>query len=251
MSIIKLAKWLLITSLLTIGGLGFILWLFTPGALTRDAPRDLPWELPDYRLAHTSWEVGEDGRIYTRVEHFFLEGISPQMVSWFYQQLPISTVDLDGLTYPLYHMFHPTEHGRLRILEPAPDGTPGMAMGAMIQREEWFGPYDSTGAARIVEFSADGMLAIPEVAGLAIGEVRHSLRAENGGTVYRVDAIIGSALPMLGSVINFYLRTMVFHPQMIEQWRRHQVEEVSSLQFFLAEIYAQRDNSDNHYSIIR
>ena len=109
-------------------------------------------------------------------------------------------------------------------------------------REEWFGPFDSRGAARIVGFSDAGMLAIPEVAGLEIGRVRHSLRAVNGGTAYRVDSVIGSDLPLIGPLINLYLRKQVFHPAMLEQWRRHQVEEVASLQFFLAQIYAQREH---------
>lgn len=248
MGAVNWVKWILVSLLLLPAVLAFLLWLMTPGPLVRDKPRDLPWQLPDYRQAHSDWQVGEDGRIYTQVEHFFLRDISPEMVSWFYQQLPISTVDLDGVTYPLYHIFHPTEHGRLWVVEPAPDGSAGMARGSIIKREEWFGPYDSTGAARIVEFSNDGMLAIPGVAGLTIGEVRHSLRAENGGTVYRVDSIIGSELPLVGGLINLYLRNFVFHPKMIDQWRRHQVEEVSSLQFFLPEIYAQRGGG-NHFKI--
>tara|TARA_R110001592_G_scaffold363396_2_gene687678 strand:+ start:97274 stop:98023 length:750 start_codon:yes stop_codon:yes gene_type:complete len=221
-------------------------WL--PGPIERDTPRDLPWQLPDYRLADTGWEVLPDGRIRTYVEHFFLEDISPAMVMWFYQQLPIATVEYRGVTLPLYHIFHPSEHGTLRVLEPAPDGTPGMARGAMIQRDEWFGPYDSRGSAQIVEFSASGMLALPQVAGLPIGEIRHSLRSENGGTAYRVDALIGSDLPLLGAVVNYYLRTVVFHPAMIEQWQRHQLEEVASLQFFLPQLYAQRAKG-THFSL--
>ena len=76
--------------------------------------------------------------------------------------------------------------------------------------------------------------------GLEFGEVRHALRSENGGTAYRVDTLIGSDLPLLGPAINYYLRTVVFHPAMIEQWQRHQLEEVASLQFFLPQFYAQR-----------
>ena len=221
---------------------GLAVLFLGPASIERDPPRELPWVLPDYRDANTSWEIGPGGKIHTRVEHFFLEDISPAMVAWFYRQLPISTVEYRGVTYPLYHIFHPTEHGTLWVLEPAPDGTPGMSAGAMIMREEWFGPFDSRGAARIVEFSDAGMLAIPEVAGLEIGRVRHSLRAVNGGTAYRVDSVIGSDLPLIGPLINLYLRKQVFHPAMLEQWRRHQVEEVASLQFFLAQIYAQREH---------
>jgi hypothetical protein len=211
-----------------------------PGPILRDPPRDLPWQLPDYRLAEMGSEVLPDGKIRAYVEHFFLEGISPAMVMWFYQQLPIATVQYQGRTLPLYHIFHPSEHGTLRVLEPAPDGSPGMALGAMIQRDEWFGPYDSRGAARIEEFSEEGMLAVPMAAGLRFGEVRHSLRSERGGTAYRVDTLIGSDVPLLGPVINYYLRTAVFHPAMIEQWQRHQLEEVASLQFFLPQLYVQR-----------
>lgn len=216
------------------------LWLSRPTPLYRDPPRDLPWQLPDYREANTHWEVGADGRIHASVEHFFLPGISPAMVAWFYQVLPIATVDLNGERLPLYHLFHPSEHGRIRVLAAAPDGQQGMARGATVYREEWFGPHDSRGAALLVEFSDDGMLAIPTAAGLNIGEVHHSYRAVDGGTAYRVDAIIGSQLPVIGALLNRYLRSQVFHPAMMEQWQRHQVEEVSSLQFFLPQLYAQR-----------
>ncbi len=222
------------------------LWLLTPKPLHRDPPRQLPWQLPDYRAADTHWEVAPDGRIHASVEHFFLRDITPAMVAWFYQVLPISTVELDGATMPLYHIFHPTEHGRIRVLEPAPDGSPGMAMGATVYREEWFGIHDSRGAALLQEFSDDGMLAIPTAAGIVIGEVRHRYEAREGGTYYRVDAIVGSDLPLVGPLLNAYLRSQVFHPAMMAQWQRHQVEEVASLQFFLQALYAQRERG-NHF----
>ena len=238
---------LAVTTLISIAVVGVIAFLaISPAALERDAPRDLPWALPDYRNAHTQWEVGSDGRIYAEVEHFFLEGISPAMVAWFYQQLPISTVELNGTVYPLYHIFHPVGHGRIRVVEGAPDGSPGMAQGATIMREEWFGPYDSRGTARMVEFSNDGMLAIPIAAGLEIGQVRHIYHAENGGTAYKVQAVIGSDLPVIGPILNWFIRTQVFHPAMMALWQQHQIEEVASLQFFLAELYAQR-GGQNHY----
>ena len=243
----RLALWLTLSALLTVALIALV--VLQPTALVRDAPRDLPWTLPDYRLANTHWEVGDDGRIYTQVEHFFLPGITPAMLSWFYQQLPIATVDFRGKTYPLYHIFHPTEHGSLRVLEPATDGSPGMGVGAVIQRDEWFGPYDSRGAARIEEFSESGMLAIPRAAGTSIGSVRHTFRAAPDGSTYRVDSVIGSELPVLGPLINLYLRNRIFHPDMLREWRRHQVEEVASLRFFLPQLYAQRDRG-RHFKLV-
>lgn len=244
----RIALKLLLSALIAMLALAAYIVYFASSPVQRDEPRDLPWTLPDYRGAATSWRVGDDGKIYTTVEHYFLPDITPAMVAWFYQQLPIATVELDGRTLPLYHLFHPTEHGRLWVLEAAPDGTPGMAQGAVIQREEWFGPFDSRGAARLVEFSDAGMLAIPEFAGIAIGSVRHSYAAQNGGTRYRVDTVIGADLPLLGPLLNWYLRTQVFHPDMLAQWQRHQVEEVSSLAFFLPGLYAQR-GAQGHYRV--
>lgn len=221
-------------------------WLLVPAPLERDVPRDLPWQLPDYRLAKSSWEIEAGGRIHIELEHFFLEDISPAMVAWFYRQLPISTVQYKGTMYPLYHIFHPSEHGTISVLEAATDGSAGMGVGALIQRLEWFGPYDSSGRARVLELSSSGLVAVPRVAGMAMGEVRHSFRPVDGGTAYRVDTIIGSDLPVIGPLLNYYIRTRVFHPAMLEQWQRHQLEEVASLRFFLPQIYSQR-SAGNHF----
>ncbi|WP_461424911.1 hypothetical protein [Gymnodinialimonas sp.] len=232
--------------LVTVAAVG--IWTALSASVTRDAPRELPWSLPDYREAKTYWEVGIDGRIYTQVEHFVLRDITPEMVAWFYQHLPISTVELRGEIMPLYHIFHPSEHGQIAVIEPASNGVAGMSVGAKIERKEWFGPYDSQGAARIAEFSSEGMLAIPEMIGIKLGEVQHRFRAVPEGTAYHVHTVIGSNLPLVGSVINWFVRNYVFHPAMLEQWQRHQVEEVSGLQFFLADIYSQR-GPDNHFVI--
>lgn len=229
-----------------LAALALVAYLLLPGPIDRDAPRPLPWQLPDYRDAEVHWEVAEDGRIHNRVQHYFLEGITPAMVAWFYRQLPVATVEYRGVTYPLYHIFHPSEHGTVSVIETAEDGLPGMGPGALIMREEWFGPYDSRGKARIVEFSDAGMLAVAEVAGITIGEIRHSYEARDGGTVYRVEAVIGSDLPIVGALVNLYLRNAVFHPAMMAHWQRHQVEEVASLQFFLPQLYRQRGQG-NYY----
>lgn len=214
--------------------------LLSPAPLTRDEPRSLPFELADYRSAKSGWDIDDEGRIHAWVEHLFLTDVTPAMVSWFYRHLPISTLRYRGTQYPLYHFFHPTEHGRLRVVEPATDGTVGMGLGALIEREEWFDEFDSKGAARIVEYSDAGFLAIPQALGLTIGEVRHQFYPENGGTRYRVDTIIGSRLPLVGPALNWYLRTQVFHPQMLAQWQRHQIEEVSTIVYLVPQIYPQR-----------
>ena len=221
-------------------------WILSPGPIVRDPPRNVPWVLPDHRLAKKQVEYLESGALSIRVEHALLPGVSPQMLAWFYRQLPISTMEYQGVTRPLYHFFHPSEHGEIWVEEPADDGLPGMGPGSVVARNEWFGPYDSRGAAQIVEFSDAGILAIARIAGIQFGEIRHVFTDSEGGTLYTLEAVIGSDLPVIGPLINWYLRTRIYHPEMVSEWLRHQVEEVSSLQYFLPQIYQQRDTG-NHF----
>ena len=221
-------------------------WQLPQPAVKRDPPRQLPWTVPDHRLAEKGYEYLPDGRIRVITHHLPLPGVTPAMLAWFYQQLPISTVDLDGTNYPLYHLFHATEHGRLWVVEPAPDGTPGMARGAVIERHEWFGEYDRQGKALISEFSDQGMTALAHAAGLQIGVVEHRYSVENGETRYTVTATIGSELPVVGWLLNRYLSDRLFTEPMLAEWMRHQVEEVGVLPYFLPQLYRQRGEG-NHF----
>lgn len=239
-----------ITLCVLVGGTLLVAWHLPTPSVAHDPPRDLPWPLADHRLAEKAYQYLADGRIQVTTHHLPLPGITPAMLAWFYQQLPISTVDLDGTTYPLYHLFHPTEHGRLRVVTPAPDGTPGMAQGAVIMREEWFGSYDSRGEALISAFSESGMTAVASTAGLAVGVIEHRYTVVDGATRYTVHATIGSDAPLIGGVLNAYLRHRVFTPEMMAQWMRHQVEEVASMVHFLPELYAQRSGG-NHFTLTR
>lgn len=234
--------------LLTLGGALAILWQLPQPTVDRDPPRELPWEVPDHKLAVKGYDYLPDGRISVITHHLPLPDITPEMLAWFYQQLPVASVDLDGTSYPLYHLFHPTEHGRLWVAKAAVDGTPGMAEGSTIVREEWFGEFDSRGKARIVEYSNSGFTAVAEAAGIEIGMVEHRYSIVNGETSYVVHATLGSDLPVIGALVNAYIRNRVFTPEMMAQWMRHQVEEVGSLVHFLPQLYRQRAQG-NHFKL--
>lgn len=226
-----------------------IAWMLPTPSVKHDPPRALPWQVPDHNQADKRYEYLPDGRIRVITHHLPLPGITPAMLSWFYQHLPTSTVNLNGTTYPLYHLFHPTEHGRLWVDEAADSAMPGMTQGAVIVREEWFGKYDSRGKARITEFSEKGFTAVAYVVGLEVGVVQHRFTVAAGETHYVVHATMGSTLPVLGSLLNAYLKDRVFTEGMMDQWMRHQVEEVGSLVHFLPQLYQQRSQG-NHFTIV-
>jgi quinoprotein glucose dehydrogenase len=219
-----------------------------PANPKHDPPRRLPWPLPDARQARASHEVLGDGRIRLRIEHRPLPGVTPEMLAWWYQVLPISRVEFDGAVRPLYHLFHPHEHGRIWMKRPAADGQPGMGAGGVVARFEWFGPYDSEGAARVIELSPRRFVSRPVMAGVSFGEIRHEWGGSPQGATYRVESVIGVDWPLVGPWVNALLRRFIFSDAMLREWQRHQVEEVGLLPHFLPGLYAQR-NRDNLYQL--
>jgi len=221
-------------------------WLLPRKGLLHDPPRSLPWAVPDYRPAHATHRVLPDGRLRIEITHLPLTGIRPEMLAWWYRKLPISTVDIGGVRYPFYHVFHPTEHGRIWVVEPAQDGQSGMGVGALVEREEWFGPFDSKGAGRVTRLNAAGMTVIPEVAGLQFGEIEHIFEPTPTGTRYRVVSTIGVKWPLVGGVVNMIIRHAMYPEAMLRQWERHQIEEVGMLQHFLPALYASQPQGNTY-----
>ena len=226
----------------------FLIAFALPANPRHDPPRQLPWRLRDVRDASASHEILPDGRIHLRIEHRPLPGVTPAMLAWWYRVLPISEVEFDGAVRPMYHLFHPFEHGRIWVERPADDGEPGVGTGGAVARYEWFGPYDSEGAADVVELSPRRFVTRPRVAGIGIGEFRHEWSESPSGATYVVDNLIGVDWPLVGPWINALLRRYVFSEDMLREWERHQVEEVGLLPHFLPQLYAER-NERNMYRL--
>jgi hypothetical protein len=213
-----------------------------------DPPRNLPWPLREVSPGQARHEVLPDGRIHLTIEHRPLPGVTPEMLAWWYRVLPLGQVEFGGTMHPLYHLFHPFEHGRIWIEAPAGDGQPGVGPGGVVARYEWFGPYDSKGSARVVELSPQRFVTRPRMARLTFGEIRHEWGPSAQGASYRVDSLIGVDWPVIGPWVNMLLRRYIFSEGMLREWERHQVEEVGLLPHFLPTLYAQR-NDENIYHL--
>ena len=195
------------------------------------------WGYPAVTEATYDYGVRGDGKLEIHLEHPVLRGMTPAMVAWWYRYLPVSSTTIDGTRYPYYQLFHLTEHGQMHILEPATDGTPGMGVGALVYRQERFGPYFSKGQGRVLRDGDDGYVVTPVMGPLVLGRIEHRFRAVSGGTLYTVHAVLGSDAPVIGPILNLYLRTRQFPPAMLEQWMRHQVEEVGSMVHYVPQLY--------------
>ena len=194
------------------------------------------------KQAVTAHEILADGRIHLTIEHRPLPGVTTEMLAWWCRVRPLGKVQFDGALRPLYHLFHPTEHGRIWVEAAAADGKPGVGAGGVVARYEWFGRYDSEGAARVIELSPRRFLTRPRVAGVTIGELRHDWTDSPQGATCIVDAVIGVDWPVIGPLVNFLLRRYVFSEGMLREWKRHQVEEVGLLPHFRPALYARCDD---------
>lgn len=208
----------------------------------RDAARQLPWPAIDISAAQAHIDIDEKERLLIRIQHQPLRDITPEMVRWFYQQLPVSEVEYKGQQLPWYHIFHPSEHGQIHVQSAAPDGMAGMARGAVIYRYEWFGNFDSEGQGLVTHMDASGMTVIARVAGITVAEIRHQFIGHHWGTEYRLSSRLGTEWPWL----NRWLIAHQFPPAMVQQWVRHQQEEVASLNYFLPALYQQRHTGHYH-----
>ncbi|WP_426416158.1 hypothetical protein [Aestuariirhabdus sp. LZHN29] len=231
---------------LGVGVITFVLLLVLVVALLFSWPRpsfemaparNFGWTLPTLDQANYHFQVRADGQLEIELSHPLLEGVSPQMLHWWYQQLPVGWAQWQQRRYSYYHLFHPSEHGVIHVLEPALDGAAGMGEGALVYRQERFGPYYSKGRGRILRFDQRGMLVAPEMGSLQFGRIEHHFEAVEGGTRYRVRSLLGSQLPLVGPLINAYIVHKRFPPEVLEQWLRHQVEEVGTLPHFLPDLY--------------
>jgi hypothetical protein len=115
-----------------------------------------------------------------------------------------------------------------------------MGVGSVVYRQERFGTFLSKGKGRVQAFSANGFTVTPIMGPLVLGKIEHTFETVPEGTLYKVRTILGSDAPVIGSFLSFYLRAKQFPPELVNEWIRHQVEEVGSLQHFLPKLYAQR-----------
>jgi hypothetical protein len=203
-------------------------------------PRPHFWDYPKLEEATYSSEILSDGKLLIQIRHPLLKGVTPEMISWWYKNLASGKYSIQGVKYEFYHLFHLTEHGKTTVVKAATDGSAGMGKGATIYRQERFGKFLSKGYGRVEEFSQNGFVVTPIMGPLDLGRIEHQFISKEKGTYYTVRTVLGSDLPIIGSVINFYIRNCPFRPEIVQEWIRHQVEEVGSLVNYLPQIYSQQ-----------
>ncbi len=227
-----------LSSLILLPILGIILLFSLPGPQFEiETPRPTFWGYPSVKEAKYKTQITAEGKILIELEHPMLKGITPSMLSWWYRNLSTGKAVVRGVEYTYYHLFHLSEHGQTSVVSPAIDGTEGMGLGAVMYRQERFGTHLSKGKGRVDSFSKDGFVVIPVMGPLEFGRIEHTFTETKEGTIYKVKTLLGSDAPIIGPLLTYYIRQKQFPPEVVNEWIRHQVEEVGSLVHFLPRLY--------------
>ena len=98
-------------------------------------PLPIDWEMKDVSTAETHFGELDDGRLELHIKHDPIHGVTPIMIVWWFQHIH-GTMTYRGEEIPMYRIWHPLDHIRVRILQSAPDGAPSFSKGAVVEINE-------------------------------------------------------------------------------------------------------------------
>lgn len=202
------------------------------------APRDFAWELRPLSASPHEITYQEDGRLRITIEHELLEGVTPEMLVWWFQNFDGET-EWDGVRMPTYLLWHPVDHIKVTVLDRA-DGAITSA-GQRIHIQEAFGGdaenwlLDSV--VEIARLDDSGLTLEIHAAGDRVFQLAHDFVGTDGGTLYRTQMLAG---PQKWLPRQFWDVEKAFGPERARRWVKHNIEEVGSFPHFLPDLYSRR-----------
>jgi hypothetical protein len=200
------------------------------------APRPLLAPLRSRASAQTSLRRLPDGRLLMTIRHAPLRGVTPEMLSWWFQNIE-GTVEVDGREYPRYLVWHPFDHLDYRARRRR-DGTIGP--GARFTIVEAFG-RDASLLVRTHDhvdlLDVSGLRLSARMAGIEFFSLHHRFTRE-GDDATQYDSTMLVGVPgRLGRLVNRFLRARLFGERHAEAWLTHNIEEVGLLEALLPRVF--------------
>ncbi len=201
-------------------------------------PRPIPWTMKSVDSAETELRLLPDGRLHLHIRHEVLHGVTPAMLVWWFQHLE-GTIELQGRTWPRYHIWHPVDHIAVRYARRLPDGSVGPGAKIHIQEAfagnpDWLVDIVTT----IERLDQGGFVHAPRVGGVRVASLEYAFTPVSGGTLYENSITVGPENPIGRAFVNRFVRPRLFPDDKARAWLRHNVEEVGNFEFFLPELYA-------------
>lgn len=203
---------------------------------------------PQTSAKWTNVTVNARGAISVQIEHDDLQGVTPQMLKWWFENLAGTTtwngVDFSGPEILNYHLWHHRDHIRITPMTNAPDGTKnnGFRVGALTRIDEQFNDYRDrihqvmrTTRLDESEFSFD-MIG---PGGMVAGAIHHRYAPVPGGVSFFAETIFDFRAPVIGPLLNMIIRPFAFSRATADHWIKHNIEETGRTQDILPVLFNQ------------
>jgi hypothetical protein len=208
-----------------------------------DMPEPLEVEylnrMKDVSTAETEFSSLPSGQRQLTIRHEVIEGVTPEMIVWWFQNFPTRTVRVAGEDVPWYRLWHPRDHIVVVIRERGDPDVPGISEGAKVVIHERIGgkyqPFDG----HVAVLDSGEIQLRTAIGGATVGDLRHTFTAVEGGTLYESKLVLGLDVPVVRVLANALIRNFVMTDEQANSWFTHNVEEVGNFQFFLPDLYAE------------
>jgi hypothetical protein len=220
-----------------------ILFVLAMGGERYDMPEPLEVEylsrMKDVGTAETEFSTLATGQRQLTIRHEVIEGVTPEMILWWFHTFPTRTVTVAGKSVPWYRLWHPRDHIVVVIRERGNPDIPGLSQGANLEIHERVGGKYKPFVGHIAALDATGIHLVAAVGGATIGNLRHTFTRIEGGTLYESKLVLGLDVPVMRVLVNAVIRNFVMTDEQAKGWFTHNVEEVGNFQFFLPDLYAE------------
>jgi hypothetical protein len=200
--------------------------------------RDFGWDLKQTDSAKTGIYQLPSGQKELTIEHETVRGITTEMLRWWFQEFPRLTVTKDGEEYPVYHLWHPSDH---ISVDAVPPGKVRQGHHLVINEAFQRNPeYHVQEKAEVYYLDHDGIGLRVTKLGQPVMQLRHEFEDISSGVRYRSRMVVGAERGLLKQLINRVIVPRNFGPGKANTWFRHNIEEVGCFEQFLPELYAER-----------
>jgi hypothetical protein len=199
-------------------------------------PLPIPWRCKPVESAVSGIEILDDGRVCCWIEHEIVQNVTPEMLVWWFRHLE-GDVEIDGVKYERYRVWHPRDHLFAEYAKRNADGTVGV--GSIIHLAEMFDAnpkYLIHIFTEIKKLDETGYEHHPRIHGLGLAEMKYAFERAAQGTKYRNSLAFG-VKGRLGRIVNPLLRKFFFDNERAAAWIKHNIEEVGNFEFFLPELF--------------
>ncbi len=199
-------------------------------------PRSIDWKMRSVSDAETSVRPSDQGRKELMIWHEELEGVTPEMLLWWFQHLE-ETMEWHEAIVPRYHVWHPIDHIHFSVERRAPDGSVGPgtkwhiveALGSNLD-------FLLDESPDVVRLDTGGITLEGRALGQTLLRLEHTFTPTPLGTRYETRMRVGLSSAFLRPISRALLRRL-FSDAKAEAWLKHNVEEVGNLPHFLPKLY--------------